>query len=98
MHGLQIIPLIGWWLLRKRRLTEPQRTRLIWLASGTYVSCFALLAWQALRGQALLQPDRKTLVMASLLLLFTGIGNWLALSSTSFSGLKEWATVLEVHS
>lgn len=98
LHGVQIIPLVGWWLLRKKRLSELQRTRLIWLASGSYVSCFALLAWQALRGQALLQPDRKTLVMASLLVLFTATGSWLALSSTSFSGLKRWATVLEVHS
>ena len=98
LHGVQIIPLIGWWLLRKRRLTEPQRTRLIWFASGTYVSCFSLLAWQALRGQALLQPDRKTLVVASLLVLFTGAGSWLALSSTSFSSLRKWASVLEVHS
>jgi hypothetical protein len=98
LHGVQIIPLIGWWLLRKRQLTELQRTRLIWLASGTYVSCFALLAWQALRGQALLQPDRQTLVMASLLVLFTATGSWLSLSSASFSDLKKWAAVLEVHS
>jgi hypothetical protein len=98
LHGVQIIPLIGWWLLRKRRLAEWQRTRLIWLASGTYVSCFALLAWQALRGQALLQPDRRTIGVASLLLIFTGIGSWLALSSTNFSGLKDWAAVLEVQS
>ena len=98
LHGMQIIPLIGWWLLRRRRLTEPQRTRLIWIASGTYVSFFALLAWQALRGQALLQPDRKTFVMATVLLLLTGIGSWLALSSTTFSKLKVWAIVLEVHS
>ena len=98
LHGVQIIPLIGWWLLRKRRLSEWQRTRLIWLASGTYVSCFALLAWQALRGQALLHPDPKTIVMATLLMLCTGTGTWFALSSTSFSGLKEWAAVLEVQS
>jgi hypothetical protein len=98
LHGIQIIPLIGWWLLRRRRLTESQRTRLIWVASGTYVSCFALLAWQALRGQALLQPDLKTLVMAFVLVLLAGTGSWLALSSTSYSGLKRWAIVLEVHS
>ena len=98
LHGVQIIPLIGWWLLRKRQLTEFQRTRLIWLASGTYVSCFALLAWQALRGQPLLQPDRETLVMASLLVLFTATGSWISLSSTRFAGLKKWAAVLEVHS
>jgi hypothetical protein len=98
LHGMQIIPLIGWWLLRRKRLSEPQRTRLVWLVSGTYVSCFALLAWQALRGQALLQPDQKTLVAASLLVLFTGVGSWLALSRTALSGLQTWAEVLEVRS
>jgi hypothetical protein len=98
LHGVQMIPLIGWLLLRKRRLTEPQRLRLIWLATATYASCFALLAWQALRGQALLQPDRKTLIAASLLVFFTGAGSRLALSFISFSGLKRWATLLEVHS
>jgi hypothetical protein len=98
LHGVQIIPLIGWWLLRRKRLLEPQRTRLVWLASETYVSSFALLAWQALRGQALLQPDRTTLVAASLLVLFTGVGSWLALSWMTFSGLQKWAAVLEVRS
>lgn len=98
LHGVQVIPLVGWLLLCKKRLSELQRTRLVWLASGTYTSCFALLAWQALRGQALLQPDQKTLVMASLLILFTAIGSWFSLSSTTFSGLKKWAAVLEVHS
>jgi hypothetical protein len=97
LYGIQIIPLIGWWLLRRKRLSELQRTRLIWLASGTYVSCFTLLGWQALRGQAVIQPDRTTLVMASLLALFTGTGSWLTHSSSAFSGLEKWAA-LEVRS
>jgi hypothetical protein len=98
LHGAQIIPLIGWWLLRRKRLLESERTLLVWVASGTYVSCFALLAWQALRGQALLQPDAITLVMSSILVLCAGAGSWLALSSDGFSSLKKLAAVLEVHS
>jgi hypothetical protein len=98
LHGVQIIPLIGLWLLGKKRLSELRRTRLVWLASGTYVACFALLAWQALRGQALLQPDRKTLVAGSLLVFVTGVASWLALSPTTFRGLQTWAEVLEVRS
>jgi hypothetical protein len=98
LHGVQIVPLIGWWLLRKRPLTELQRTRLIWLASGTYISSFALLAWQALRGQALLQPDRNTLFLASIVVLLAGTCCWLVLSSPALSRLKKWAAVLEVHS
>ena len=98
LHGLQFIPLVGWGLLRRRRLTELQRVRLIWLASGTYVSCFAVLAWQALRGQALLQPDQKTLVAVFLVALFTCVGSWLALSRLTFSALQTWAEALEVRS
>jgi hypothetical protein len=98
LHGVQIIPLIGWWLLRKPRLLELQRTRLIWLASGTYIASFALLAWQARRGQALLQPDRNTLFMASILVLLIATSCWLVLSSAILSGFKKWADVLEVRS
>jgi hypothetical protein len=98
LHGVQIIPIIGLLLLRRKRLSELQRTRLVWLASGTYVGCFALLAWQALRGQALLQPDQKTLMAASLLMFLTGLASWLVLSRTTLLGLQRWAAVLEVRS
>ena len=98
LHGVQIIPIIGLLLLRKKRLSELQRTRLVWLASGTYVGCFALLAWQALRGQALLQPDQKTLMAAFLLMFLTGLASWLVLSRTTLLGLQRWAAVLEVRS
>jgi hypothetical protein len=97
LHGLQIIPIFGWWLLGRKRLSEQQKTRLVWLASGTYISCFALLASQALRGQALLQPDRKTFVAASLLVLLTGAGGWLALSEMVLFGWQTWAELLEIR-
>lgn len=98
LHAVQIIPLLAWWLLRKQRLTEVQRTRLIWLASGAYILVFTLLAWQALRGQALMQPNRETLFMASILVLLAGTGCWAVLSLPPYSALKKWVATLEVHS
>jgi hypothetical protein len=98
LHAVQIIPLIGWWLLRKRRLTDSQRTRLVWLASGAYISIFALLVWQALRGQALLEPDSATLIVGAIVVFPTGIGASLVLFSSAFTTFDRWARTLEVHS
>ncbi len=97
LHAVQIIPLIGWWLLRKQRLTELQRFRLVWLASGTYISVFALLTWQALRGQALFEPDRKTLIAAAIALLFAGMGTLLVLLPPAHAALHKWARTFEVQ-
>jgi hypothetical protein len=96
LHAVQIIPLFGWWLLRSRRFTELQRTRLVWLASGAYAALFALLAWQALRGQALLEPDMKTVVVAAIVVILTGVGSFLVLSRSAYTALHRWATILEV--
>jgi hypothetical protein len=97
LHAVQIIPLIGWWLLRNQRLTEMQRSRLVWLASGTYISLLALLTWQALRGQALFEPDRKTLIAAAITLLFAGMGTSLVLLSPAHAALHKWVRTFEVR-
>ncbi|MGW6536981.1 hypothetical protein ACWGBV_27705 [Streptomyces sp. NPDC055051] len=70
MHALQLLPLV---LLvvaalapRFPRLADPRlRLRLVLTASAAYAAVFALLAWQALRGQPLLAPDATTLVAAA---------------------------------
>jgi hypothetical protein len=97
LHAIQIIPLFGWWLLRRRRITELQRTRLVWLAGGCYVALFCLLSWQALRGQALLEPDVKTAAAAAITAMLTGIGSLLILSPSAYIALYHWATILEVN-
>jgi hypothetical protein len=85
LHALQVLPLVGWWLLQRKRLTELQRTRLAWLAGGTYIALFTLLSWQALRGQALLEPDTKTIVAAAMIAITTGAGTALVLSRSAYS-------------
>lgn len=61
LHGIQIVPLAGWLLLGRRR-----RTGLALTIGASYLSLAGILAWQALRGQALLAPDSLTLSVLAL--------------------------------
>ncbi|WTQ29000.1 hypothetical protein OG280_19370 [Streptomyces virginiae] len=73
MHALQLLPLFvlvlaalagRFALLRRERV----RLRLTLVAAGVYAAVLALLTWQALRGQALVHPDRATLGAAAAVL------------------------------
>lgn len=66
MHALQALPLVLLLLAvlapRFARLADERvRLRLVLVASGAYAAVFAVLTWQALRGQALFRPDGATL-------------------------------------
>jgi hypothetical protein len=63
IHAAQIIPLLGIVLLRRRErwLREGHRLALVAIGAGGYLGVIALLTWQALRDQPLLQPDPLTL-------------------------------------
>lgn len=74
MHALQILPLVVLALLflaaRFPRLGDERvRVRLVLTASGTYAALVALVTWQALRGQALIDPDGATLTAAAVIVL-----------------------------
>jgi hypothetical protein len=65
IHGLQVLPLVGWLLSRPaaaRRLGRGHRVALMWLTGLAYSGLMALVLWQALRGQPLIAPDAATLV------------------------------------
>ncbi|WP_418961312.1 hypothetical protein [Streptomyces tritici] len=88
MHALQILPLVLLALLaltpRHARLRRPLvRLRLVLVASGAYAAVFALLTWQALRGQPLLRPDTATSLTAAAILLLGAAGTWTALRTPS---------------
>ncbi len=57
MHALQLVPLAGWWVGRRKRLTSRQQTALVWTLASFYLGVVALLTVQALRAQPLLRPD-----------------------------------------
>ena len=60
LHALQLLPLLAL-ALGRRRWPEATRVRLTLAAAASYGSLFALLLWQALRGQPLVQPDGLTI-------------------------------------
>jgi len=68
LHGLQIIPFIGWLALRKRRLPNS----FVFSIAGSYLALIGILMWQALRGQSIIDPDAATL---------TALGLWLGASA-----------------
>ncbi|MCL7490260.1 hypothetical protein M8I34_02095 [Streptomyces sp. MCA2] len=81
MHALQLLPLLVMVLTalapRFARLADHRvRLRLVLLASGVYAAAFALLLWQALRGQPLIQPDGMTLGVAGLILVSVILGTY----------------------
>jgi hypothetical protein len=70
LHGLQVLPIVGWWLSRQSGagLSILHRTGLVWTAGGTYLGLVLLLTWQALRGQSVVAPDGLTLNFFGMLL------------------------------
>ncbi|MET7802480.1 hypothetical protein ABZS78_39050, partial [Streptomyces decoyicus] len=81
MHALQLLPLLVMVLTalapRFARLADDRvRARLVLLASGVYAATFALVLWQALRGQPLIQPDGVTLRVAGLILVAAILGTY----------------------
>lgn len=61
IHGAQVLALIGWLLYNaKQQFNDKQRLALTWGAAVAYLGLVASVTVQALRGQALLQPDATT--------------------------------------
>lgn len=90
MHALQLLPLLLMALTtlaarpRLARLTDDRvRLRLVLIASGAYAAAFALVTWQALRGQPPTDPDGATLAAAGLILCATTGGAWAALRTSA---------------
>jgi len=68
LHGLQVIPLLGWLLARRR---DSEAVKLVFTAAGSYLAFVAILMWQALRGQSILEPDATTLLAFGIWLVAT---------------------------
>ena len=75
MHALQLLPLLAAGLATAGgRLDETARARTVTVVAAGYAALVALLTWQALRAQPLLEPDAITLGALSLIVLATGVG------------------------
>ncbi|MCX6049940.1 MAG: hypothetical protein NT075_32990 [Chloroflexi bacterium] len=84
LHGMQILPLVGWLLTQQRawrRFSTKQRIGLVWTAGLGYLGLIGILTWQALRAQSVIAPDAATwtafgVLTCSLLLIVVGINLW----------------------
>ena len=77
LHALQMLPLLSLALTLlplTARLSDRTRVRLVLVAAAGYTGLFALVLWQALRGQSVVHPDRWTIVGALALVAGTVLG------------------------
>ncbi|MEO5742148.1 MAG: hypothetical protein ABIS29_16300, partial [Vicinamibacterales bacterium] len=56
LHAIQMLSLVALFFAW-RGWHEARRVRMVWAVSASYLSLFALLLWQALRGQSVTAPD-----------------------------------------
>ncbi len=75
LHALQAMLLV-FLVLSRRQLHERTMVTLIAVAGTSYITLFAILLWQALRGQALIQPDAATLAVLTVWATGTAIAAW----------------------
>ena len=85
MHALQVIPLalILIELLSRRvaRLRDVTvRFRLVAIVTGAYTAVLAVLTWQALRGQSIVQPDAATIAVTAAIAVLTATAVVVALT------------------
>jgi hypothetical protein len=89
MHALQLLPLFGWWLGRRRSSASPQGARAagrrVMVAGAGYLGLVGVTLLQALRGQPLLAPDIVTLATLALVLGGTLTAWWLAGRNSSLA-------------
>jgi hypothetical protein len=85
LHGIQLLPLVGWLMLRRRNgQSDRNQTRLAFAAAASYLGFVGILTWQALRGQSLVAPDSATLVALAIWLVTTVSAGLLLLRNRAF--------------
>jgi len=87
LHALQLLPLAALLFVR-RGWHEVRRVRMVWAIAASYVSFFALLLWQALRGQSVTAPDETTLTGLAMWAAFSVLAVWVASSRTVPVGVQ----------
>ena len=79
LHAIQAFGLIA--LLPGSQRSPARRLRLVLTAAVSYAALFAILLWQALRGQSIVQPDVTTIVTLAGWALATAAAAYLAMRS-----------------
>jgi hypothetical protein len=80
MHGLQVLPLLAWWIGRRRFAGDDRaQVKLIFAMAASYLALFGLILWQAFRGQSIAQPDSLSLA---------GFTGWLVLTAVTVIAIR----------
>lgn len=82
LHALQMLALLTLALVR-RGWSDARRVRVTFAASGSYVTLFGLLMWQALRGQSITRPDGLTITLLAMWAVLAAAAMWLAAYRTN---------------
>jgi hypothetical protein len=83
LHAIQALGLIT--LLIGTHRSAASRVRLVLTAAGSYAALFAVLLWQALRGQSIVQPDLTMAVALAAWALATAAAIYAAARSSAAS-------------
>jgi hypothetical protein len=74
MHGLQVLPLLAWWIGRHRFAGDDRNLRsFIFAAAASYLALFGLILWQAFRGQSIARPDSLSLASFTAWVVLTAV-------------------------
>jgi hypothetical protein len=74
MHGLQVVPLLAWWIGRRRIAgDERAQVKLIFAIAASYLALFGLILWQAFRGQSIARPDSLSLASFTVWVVLTAV-------------------------
>lgn len=77
LHAVQILPFLGWFLLRRQGGRGRRGTATAIAVGSSYALLVTILGWQALRGQPFIQPDAMTLLVGSVWFFTSAAGLWL---------------------
>ena len=90
LHALQVLPIVAL-VLARRKVGEPARVRMTFVAAASYITLYGILVTQALRGQSVLSFDGLTLALLSVWLVGTVVAA--ALSTTRLPLMRRPAVV-----
>jgi hypothetical protein len=83
LHAIQVLAVLAI-VLRRWRRADSDRVRLVWMAAASYATLFALLLWEALRGQSVVAPDATALTTLAIWAGLTALGvGWAGIRARS---------------
>ena len=91
LHGVQIIPFVGWFAITRRRIQDTSRQiRFAFALAASYLAWIGILAWQALRGQSIIDPDSSTLAALAIWFVAVAVAMFVTLGVSGDSNTETY--------